>query len=274
MIGDPVRHSLSPRIHNAAFDALDLDWVYVALPVPAGRGAEAVAAVDLLGIDGLSVTMPHKAAVASAVERRTAVVEALGVSNCLHRDEHGRLVAHSTDGDGFVRSLLVDDGIELDGARVVVVGTGGAARSITEAVGRAGAAGIVVLSRSAERASGVAALAEQARPVMVDDGGSEVESADVVVNATPVGMSGGPDPTGLPVPADLLGPHQVVVDIVYEPRTTPLLTAAAERGATTVNGLGMLVHQAAISFELWTGVDAPVEVMLRASTEPSARPVG
>ncbi|MEZ5408763.1 MAG: hypothetical protein R2761_12110 [Acidimicrobiales bacterium] len=115
VIGDPVRHSLSPTIHNAAFAALGLDWVYVALPVAAGRGGEAVAAMRVLGIDGLSVTMPHKAAVAAAVDRRTAVAERLGVVNCVFTDGD-ELVGDSTDGDGFVRSLAHDNGLSLTGA--------------------------------------------------------------------------------------------------------------------------------------------------------------
>jgi shikimate dehydrogenase len=230
------------------------------LPVAAGNGAGAVMAMATLGIEGLSVTMPHKAAVAAAVDRRTAVVERLGVCNCVFADG-GRLVGDCTDGDGFVRSLERDHGVSPAGARVLVVGTGGAARSIVEALGRSEPAEIAVVSRSPARAAAAAALAPMARSGTV----GELGAMDVIVNASPVGMAGGPDPAGLPVPAELLRPSQIVVDIVYEPRLTPLLAAAGERGATTVNGVGMLVHQAALAFERWTGQPAPIEVMRRAA---------
>ncbi|MFV0257279.1 MAG: shikimate dehydrogenase [Acidimicrobiales bacterium] len=261
VIGDPVRHSLSPAIHNAAFAALGLDWVYLALPVPAGRGGDAVAAMRTLGIDGLSVTMPHKEAVAAAVDRPSPTVLALGACNCVWRDGDD-LVGESTDGDGLVRSLADDHGIPIGGRRVLVVGTGGAARSIIEAVGRHDPAGLVVASRDPSRAATAAALAPGARTGTPDD----AADADLIINATPVGMAGGPDPTGLPVPAATLHPGQAVVDIVYQPRRTPLLAAAATAGATPVDGVGMLIHQAAIAFERWTGQPAPVAVMRAAGS--------
>jgi shikimate dehydrogenase len=216
-----------------------------------------------LGIEGLSVTMPHKAAVAAAVDRRTAAVERLGACNCVFVDG-GRLVGDSTDGDGFVRSLEGDDGVTLAGARVLVVGTGGAARSIVEAVGRCRPAEIVIASRSADRAAAAAVLAPMARAGSAGEAGT----VDVIVNASPVGMAGGPDPAGVPLGAELIHRGQTVVDIVYQPRRTPLLVAAAERGAKVVDGVGMLVHQAALAFEHWTGRPAPIEVM-RAAAFPS-----
>ncbi len=262
VIGDPVRHSLSPTIHNAAFAVLGLDWVYVALPVAAGRGVDAVAAMRVLGIDGLSVTMPHKAAVAAAVDRRTAVAERLGVVNCVFTDGD-ELVGDSTDGDGFVRSLAHDNGISLAGARVMILGTGGAAKAIVEAVGRAQPAELVVVSRRREQAAEVAAALAPERGRAGD--ATEVGAMDVVVNATPVGMAGGVDPDGLPLSAELLTSAHTVVDIVYNPRVTPLLAAAERAGATAVGGVGMLIHQAALAFEHWTGQPAPVDAMTAAA---------
>ncbi len=262
MIGDPVRHSLSPRIHNAAFAALDLDWVYVALPVSPDAGHQAVQAMATLGIEGLSVTMPHKAAVAAAVDRLTPVAQQLGVCNCVFRRD-GQLLGHSTDGDGFVQSLAMDHGVSLEARRVAVVGTGGAARSIIEAVGRQDPAEILIVSRTPDRAAGAAHLAPVARPGTID----ELASVDVIVNATPIGMTGGPGAECLAVPAEVLVSSQVVVDIVYQPLRTPLLEAADEVGATTINGVGMLVHQAALAFELWTGKTAPLDVMTQAVSE-------
>ncbi|MEM9654890.1 MAG: shikimate dehydrogenase [Actinomycetota bacterium] len=262
VIGDPVRHSLSPAIHNAAFAARKLDWVYLALPVATGNGAEAVAAMRTLGIDGLSVTMPHKAAVAAAADARTPAVETLGVANCLFVEDN-RIVADSTDGDGFVSSFTTDFGTTLADLRCVVVGAGGAARSIIEAVGRAGAAEITVVNRSADRAVAAAVLAPQAVAGSADDPAVFAE-ADVLINATAVGMAGGPDPDGSPVPTETLRSGQRVVDIVYQPRRTPLLVAAEAVGAEVADGVGMLVHQAALAFERWTGQAAPLDVMTRA----------
>ncbi len=264
VIGDPVRHSLSPAIHNAAFAACGLDWVYVALPVPAGQGARAVEAMKLFGIDGLSVTMPHKAAVAEAADELTESAQALGVSNCLFRRD-GLVVGDSTDGDGFVAAFAARFGRPIAGLDVVVAGAGGAARSIVEAVGRAGASTVVVVNRSPAGAEAAAALAPQAVVGTFGDA-DPVAEADVVVNATALGMTGGPDPTAMPVPAEALGAHQLVIDIVYQPRMTPLLLAAEARGAAVADGVGMLVHQAALAFQRWTGVDPPLATMVAAVT--------
>lgn len=264
VIGDPVRHSLSPAIHNAAFEALGLDWVYLALPVAAGRGADAVAAMRTFAIDGLSVTMPHKADVAAAADGLTAAAEALGVANCLFWQD-GRLMADSTDGDGFVRAYEAEFGRTLVDRRVLVAGAGGAAKSIIEAVGRAGSAEVLVVNRSNDAAVRAAALAERATVASPRDV-EAVASVDVVVNATAVGMIGGPDPEGIPIAIDGLRQGQDVVDIVYQPRVTPLLHAAQGRGAAIGGGVAMLVHQAALAFRHWTGVDPPVDVMTRAAT--------
>lgn len=266
VIGDPVRHSLSPVIHNAAFAAAGLDWVYVAMPVPAGGGAAAVDAMRVLGIDGLSVTMPHKAEVAAAVDALTPAAEALGVCNCLYRRD-GRIVGHSTDGDGFVAAFEARFGRSPSGLSFLVAGAGGAARSIVEAIGRAGAGPIVVANRTVERAEAVAALAPKAAAASSGSATpAEVAAADVIVNTTAVGMAGGPAPDGLPIPAEGLRPEHRVIDIVYQPRITPLLAAATEIGAETDGGVAMLIGQAALAFELWTGVAAPIEAMTVAAT--------
>ncbi len=260
VIGDPVRHSLSPALHNAGFAAAGLDWVYVALPVAPGGGADAVAAMDVLGIDGLSVTMPHKADVAAAVPRRTPAVDRLGVANCVYRADDGVLVGDNTDGQGLVRAMR-EDGIEPTGAAVMVIGTGGAASAIIEALGRTEPDAVVVVSRDRARAAATADGFPGGRAGSID----EAPDMGIVINASPVGMAGGPEPDGTPVPAEFLRGSQAVVDIVYQPRTTRLLLDAAAAGARTANGVGMLMHQAAIAFEHWTGVEAPLEAM-RAAT--------
>lgn len=277
VIGDPVRHSLSPVLHNAAFGALGLDWVYVALPVPAGQATRALDGARALGIEGLSVTMPHKAAVAEAVDRCSEVASLLGsVNTVVRRDD--RLMGESTDGEGFLRAVREETGFDPDGRRCLVVGSGGGARAVILALARGGAARVVVAGRTPARVRAAAALAGRSGRVGQT---TEADDADLVVNATPVGMAGtaggrateaGPpgaaDTFGLPVPTDRLGPGQLVVDLIYHPPVTALIEAARARGATAIGGLGMLVHQAALAFELWTGCPAPVRSMWQAVGGP------
>jgi shikimate dehydrogenase len=257
VIGSPVRHSRSPAIHNAAFRALGLDWSYVAFDVPEGGAAGAIAAMRALDIRGLSVTMPHKAAVAALVDELTDDAARLDAVNCVRwRDDH--LVGDNTDGPGFLASLH-DAGVSVDGRACAVLGAGGAARAVVLALARAGAASVAVLNRTDARAVEAARLAEGVGRVGTE---ADLAAADLVVNATSVGMGGD---ERLPLDIELVRPGTVVADLVYEPLTTPLLAAAAVRGATVVDGLGMLVHQAAVASESWTGVAPPVDVMRAAA---------
>lgn len=258
VIGDPIRHSLSPAILNAAFDAAGLDWAFVAFEVPDGAAGDALAAMRTLGLGGLSVTMPHKAAVAGAVDRLAGDAAALGAVNCVAVDGD-RLVGHNTDGPGLLRSLARDADVDVAGARCLVLGAGGAARAAVAALAAAGAAEVVVVNRTRSRAEAAAGLAGPVGRVGVPD---DVAGVDVVVNATSVGMAHNP---GLPVDAALLRPGQVVLDAVYQPLRTELLAAAEAAGAVAVDGLGMLVGQAGVAFELWTGVPAPLDAMGRAA---------
>ena len=256
VIGDPVAHSQSPAMHNAAFVALDLDWVYVAFPVPRGEGASAVRAVPALGLAGLNVTMPHKADAATACDELAPDAAALGaVNTVVHAD--GVLVGHSTDGDGFLRALG-DERVEVAGRRALVLGAGGAARAITHSLGRSGAA-VTVAARRLDAARAAAALAPDGVDIALDD--IPVEQFDVIVNATPLGM-GGESP---PFDTSHLHEGQFVFDTVY-PADTPLLLEARARGLRAAGGLGMLVHQGALSFALWTGVTPPIDVMRAAAS--------
>ena len=256
VIGDPVRHSLSPAIHNAGFTALGLDWRFLALPVAKGRGVDALDAMRVLGIDGYSVTMPHKAAIADGVDRLMPAARALSSVNCVRR-EGSQLIGDSTDGLGFVRALEAQLDRSIVDATIGIIGAGGAARSIVDAVARNGVARIVVVNRSPERAAEAAALA----PVAEVGRPADLSPLDIIVNTTSVGMLGGPAPDQSPIDPELLRPEHVVADIVYQPRMTRLLAEAAARGATIAGGVGMLVHQAAAAFEWWTGRPAPLEAM-------------
>jgi shikimate dehydrogenase len=263
VIGDPITHSLSPALHNAAFRALGLDWVYVAFPVPPGRAEAAVAAMPSLGIRGLSVTMPHKAAAAAACHQLSHVAERLGVVNTVS-NRSGLLVGDSTDGAGFLDSLA-EKGWSPRGKRCLVMGAGGAARAVVLALAEAGAARVTVVARRAEQADEVAALAG---PVGAVGSIAAAGEAALVVNATPVGMEGiGPRDGRLPFGLDptSLGQGQLVADLVYAPATTPFLAEARRAGAGTCNGLGMLIHQAARQVAIWTGRQAPIAAMSAAA---------
>lgn len=269
VIGDPARHSLSPTIHNAAFAARGLDWVYLAFDVARGEAAGALAAMRTLGITGYSVTMPHKADVAAAVDECTPAASALRAVNCVHNVD-GRLIGDNTDGAGFLRGLTADTGAEVHGARCVVLGAGGAARAIIDALGRAGAADIAVVNRSAPAAAEAAALAGAVGRVADT---RAVASADLVVNTTPLGMTAH-EPGALACDPSLVPAAAIAVDIVYDPLETPWLAALRARGVVTANGLSMLVHQAALQFERWTSTPAPVDVMADAVARRLAERAG
>lgn len=258
VIGSPVGHSLSPAIHRAAFTATGLDWSYVAFDVAPGRADEALAAMRVLGIAGYSVTTPHKEQVAAAVDELAPSAAALDSVNTVVRTGDGRLVGHSTDGDGFVASLAAE-GVDVAGTSVVVLGAGGAARSVVSALGRAGAGDIAVVNRTPARVPAIAALADTAHGA--DDPAAAVAAATLVVNATSVGF--GTDE--MPLDPAWLRPGHVVADLVYHPLETALLRAAAAAGARPVDGLGMLIHQAALQQRLWTGRDPDVGAMRAAA---------
>jgi shikimate dehydrogenase len=262
VIGHPVRHSLSPALHNAAFSAGGLDWRFVAFDIAPGGGKAAVEAMRTLGIGGYAVTMPHKADAAAAVDEVDPAAAALQAVNTVVLRPDGSTFGASTDGQGFVDSLRAE-GVAIEDRRVVVIGAGAAARSIVDALGRAGAEEIAILNRTAENAVAVSELTPVARP----GGASDVATADIVVNATSVGM--GSDE--IPIDPALLHDRLTVADIVYHPRRTALLEAAEAVGASTAEGLGMLVHQAVLQQELWTGVRPEPGVMWRAAEDELSR---
>jgi shikimate dehydrogenase len=271
VIGDPIHHSLSPALHNAAFRALGLDWVYVAFPVAAGQGAAAVAAMRALSLAGLSVTMPHKTDVVAGVDRLGPTAARLGVVNTIAwaaGGDGGELEGESTDGGGFIDALRGDDGFDPRGRRCVVLGAGGAARSVTLALAQSGAGPVTVVGRRSEAADLCARLAGSSGSALPAGDraavAAAVAAAELIVNATPVGMVAG---DGIPFDLDpqTLHPGQLVVDLIYAPATTPLLAAARSRGVATTNGLGMLIHQAARQVAIWTGRPAPLEAMSAAA---------
>lgn len=260
---------MSPCLMNAAFAETGLDWTCVAMEVPEGQASGALDGMRAMGIGGLSVTMPHKAAVASGVDDLTSGARALGAVNCIVPDGD-RLVGHNTDGAGFLDGLRHDSGLDVTGLRCVVLGAGGAARAVVHALGLAGAADVAVANRTAGRALRVAELAGAAGHALEPSSvGAAVARADLVVNATSLGMAG--SEAGHPVDPDLVAAGAVVVDLIYHPAQSAWLAALRGRGVEAHNGLSMLVHQAAHAFTLWTGVEAPVAVMDSAARAALAR---
>jgi shikimate dehydrogenase len=262
IVGWPVEHSLSPAIHNAAFAAVGLDWVYVPLPVPPERLHPALHGLAALGFSGANVTMPHKTEAARSIDHLSDDAKLLSAVNTItvRGDE---LEGHNTDVAGFDRFLRRDAGFDPAGKAALLYGTGGAARACALALGRAGLDHLTVVARAPGRATPLESIAQSVGlPVSVV--GLEREDAldvDLVVNATPVGTD-----SDLPFgQAPALRADVIVVDLLYDPPVTALQHRAREAGATPFSGLGHLLQQAALSFELWTGTPAPLEAMSAAA---------
>jgi shikimate dehydrogenase len=266
VLGWPVEHSGSPAMHNAAFVASGLDFAYVPCAVHPDDLAPAVAGLRALRFAGANVIIPHKQAICRHLDELDESARIVGAVNTIRRVE-SRLVGYNTDGPGLIRSLG-DADCEVEGRRAAIIGAGGAGRAVAWAVARAGAADVAIINRTPSKAEDVARLVnaavgrDVARPYPLADPVNRevIGRADLIVDTTDVGMYPNVDVPPV-VPADWLLPKHVVCDITYNPRETVLLRAARERGARTVDGLGMLVHQGAVGFELWTGEAAPIAFM-------------
>lgn len=278
LLAHPAAHSLSPLMQNAALAAAGVNATYEALDVPPERLAAAVDAVRGREYLGANVTVPHKEAVIPLVDALTEEARAIGAVNTLLK-RGDELTGHNTDGDGFLLALTEllggeSGALNLAGARAVLLGAGGSARAVAYALLRRGAS-VLLLNRTPGRAEELAADLRRALPAAELTTGSLAElkrhlsAADLLVNCTSVGMSGGPAELELPLierrHLSHLRSGAAVVDLVYRPALTPLLLAAKRVGAAHQNGLPMLVMQGALAFEAWTGSRAPVSVMRRAA---------
>ena len=250
LVGGPsqVVRSISPQIHNAAFKQLEMDWTYVTFGV-AQDLLHAIRGLFASGVGGLNVTMPHKVAALDAVDEVTPDAELVGAVNTICPTD-GRLVGHNTDGPGFIRHLKEDLGVDVSGKRVVVVGAGGAARAVVAAVCGSGAASVAVAARDISGAEALNAMAAgsvfSAHTLPVPD--DVTAAVDLVVNATPLGQNSEP----VPISVEAIGKGATLIDLVYSPADTRLVQEARAAGVSAHGGLGMLLHQAALSFELWT----------------------
>jgi shikimate dehydrogenase len=266
VLGWPVAHSRSPAIHNAALAELGLDgWHYQRLPVPPPLFEQTVRALGTAGFAGANVTIPHKEAALLLAAEASDSAREIGAANTLSFAADGTIRADNTDAPGLLAAL----GIAVAGMRAMVLGSGGSARAAVWALRNAGAAEVLVWNRTKARAE---ALAGDLGGVAVE----HPEAADLLVNCTSVGLGverssvDGADLNQLDLSGDQIGEYSHVADLVYRAEPTPLLAAAAARGARTTDGLEILVAQGALSLELWTGRDAPREVMRRAAREEPA----
>ncbi len=271
IIGHPVAHSLSPVFQSAAFSHCGLDVTYERWETPLRTLTARVASLREPGVLGANVTVPHKEAVIPLLDELGGASARMRAVNTIVNRE-GRLFGFNTDGPGFVAALKNEAGFDPAGKRVLLVGAGGAARGIAFALAEAQSAEVGISNRTAERAKAVAW--EIGHPVSAVPHGASLAGYDCIVNCTSVGMLGGPEPDGVPVSVEGARAGTLVVDIVYAPEDTPLLKTARALGLPALGGLPMLIYQGALSFEHWTGVTAPVEVMFHAARTELARRAG
>ncbi|HUS77817.1 MAG TPA: shikimate dehydrogenase [Patescibacteria group bacterium] len=266
LLGYPVEHSLSAEMQNAAFRALDLDYRYELLSVRPERLEVTVEKLRDVGVRGANVTIPHKVPVMESLDALSEEAAAIRAINTIV-NEGGRLIGHNTDGGAAIRALEEAHG-PLRGASVVVIGAGGAARALGYHLSRV-VDELTIINRTLERAEALAVHLRDlpgceatitASTLTRDDVESELEHANILVNATPVGMT--PHADESPIDGGLLRPGLTVFDLVYNPLRTRLLSDAESASAKTLSGLRMLAYQGAAAFELWTGVDAPEELMI------------
>lgn len=268
VMGDPIEHSVSPPMHNAAFRSLGLDFAYVPFRVKKADLVPAVEAIRALSIRGLNVTIPHKVRIIPLLDKVDPLAQEIGAVNVVV-NERGILTGYNTDAEGFLKVLLEQD-IEPKGKNVVIIGAGGAARAIAFVLAVRGAY-LTILNRTFSSATTCAAdvsrnAGNRIEALVLDSHNlsASLKKADIVVNATNVGMFPQADETL--VPGGLMQPDLIVADIVYNPLKTRLLREAEKAGARTINGLEMLIWQGALAFEKWTGEKAPLNIMRKEST--------
>jgi shikimate dehydrogenase len=283
LLGDPVAHSLSPAMHNAAFDQYGLDFAYVPLRVPSDGVKTAIEAIRVFNFRGANVTLPHKTAVIPFLDQLTESARMIGAVNTI-LNENGRLIGATTDPEGFLEGYR-EQGHSFIGQAVAILGNGGSARTVAYALlMQDRPKRVVLVARDPEKSRRLAA--EIAGRLGLGTGGALPipetvslaeyaairEGIDVIVNTTPVGMH--PDLEASPMRAEDLLPGQVAYDIVYAPERTRLLRDAEARGLKTVGGLGMLVHQGRAAFEIWTGIKPDARSYYDAARAKLARGIG
>jgi shikimate dehydrogenase len=272
IFGDPVAHSLSPQMQNAALKYCKIDMQYARFHVRPNELASALALICELDLVGINLTLPHKIAAPGLVDQLDENAKRVGAVNTVKIDD-GKLRGFNTDGRGFSRAIREEFSVDLRDMRVLVLGAGGAARAIALQCAKENCERLVVANRTFDKAQkltddlrdffgGPKVLGPVARlqaiPMEEMAIRFQIGHVDLVVNATPLGLNRS-DPS--PIPARLLAPHLMVYDTIYSAERTPLISAAIEAGARGTNGLSMLLHQGALAFEIWFDREAPIEVM-------------
>ena len=266
VIGDPIEHTLSPIMHNAAFETLKLDYVFLAFKVEVSKVGDAMDGMRALGIHGLNVTMPHKTSVIKYLDELDPTAKTIAsVNTILNKD--GKLFGFNTDGVGALNALE-QNGVAVKGKKILLLGAGGAAKAIAYTLSQE-ANELVILNRTPEPVKELADLLKQkfSKKISADaltpkTVKANIAQIDVIINATSVGMK--PNASQTPVAPEWLRPDLAVMDIVYNPLETKLAKDAKVAGAKVVSGVEMLIYQGAASFEIWTACNAPVEVMRKA----------
>ena len=266
VFGAPIKHTASPAMHNAAFEALKMNWAYLAFHVDPQNLRAALQGARDMGLAGINLTVPHKILALDCVDEIDAEARKLGAVNTVAM-EKGKLRGFNTDGYGFLRAIKEEFNLSLRGKRVLVLGAGGAGRGIAVKCALDGAARVIVANRTLAKIEPIAREIRNTKSeflslaLTADEIRRVIDEVDLVVNATSVGLKDG-DSLGLG--ADLFSPRLRVYDTIYRPAETELLQIAVGAGAQVANGLGMLLHQGAKSFEIWTKRKAPLAVMRRA----------
>jgi shikimate dehydrogenase len=267
VFGHPVAENPTIVMQEAAFQALNLDWRYLTIEVYPEDLADAFKGLRAMNMRGINLTIPHKVEVLKYLDEVAPDAALMGAVNTVRRDGD-KLIGENTDGKGFIQSLRQDAGIDPVGKNIVILGAGGAARAIGVEAALAGAPQITIVNRSAARGAALAALLNdktetQAAFVEWNSTYAIPAGTDIVVNATSIGLF--PNVTEKPnIDFDTITSAMTVCDVIPNPPQTPFLTEATARGAATLDGLGMLVYQGVIGFNMWTGLDAPVAVMHQA----------
>lgn len=269
IFGHPVKHSLSPNMHNSAFQKLGLDSVYVAFDIDPENIGDATAAIRTMGIKGINITIPHKQTIIPHLDEVSPDARLTGAVNTV-KNENGKLTGFNTDVGGFLRAIREDLGFVPEGKTLFLVGAGGAARAVMSGCCMNGIARVYITDLLPEKAASLAQDFQEnfqdieIEAVLFEDKETiarDLSTTDILVNASPAGMDGEGKPD---VPLGSLNKDAVVYDLVYKPAETNLLVEVRELGHKASGGLSMLLYQGAESFEIWTGETAPVDVMRKA----------
>ncbi|ABR47287.1 shikimate 5-dehydrogenase [Alkaliphilus metalliredigens QYMF] len=268
LLGYPVRHSLSPLMHNMAFQHLGLDYVYLVFEVKEDNLKEAVDAMKTLDVAGFNVTMPNKQKIIPLLDEISEEARLIGSVNTVV-NKNGHLKGYNTDGKGYVMGLA-DEGISPEGKTIVIAGAGGASKSVAIQLALEGAKEITILNRTVEAAEEICNIINKNIPTCKTSATGyednelkqQLKEADLFINCTNLGM-GSHEEKSIISSTDILHPDLIVSDVVYAPPKTKLLHMAEEVGCKTINGLGMIIGQGALAFKLWTGEDMPIEYIKR-----------